>query len=1003
MQLLYLCAVLLASLGHVFGYSYLMVLPTGAKSHFYVGQALAKGLVAAGHEVTLVSPFPQKKPIKNLLDINLPSIVPAMDVFKNKIFENAKKSLVERHPLLHAVGLMMTKKLLEESSVELLLKENRTYDAVICEVFMNEAHFGFAERFQAPLIGLATFGASSWTTELVGTPSPPSYVPHFLLPLSDHMSFYERAHNLLFTAYDLVYQKFFYLPQQEQLYRKFFPHNKQDFYEMRRNTALVLLNNHVSLSFPRPYAPNMVEVGGMHVQRQQNPLPQDIEEFIKGAKHGVIYFSMGSNVKSADFPQQKRDALIETFRSLKQRVLWKFEDRKLPGKPENVFISDWFPQDDILAHENVKLFITHGGLLSTTESIYHGKPIVGIPIFGDQHMNMARAQQSGFGITVRFDQLSSETLRNAVQRVFNDPSYTRQARAMSERFRDQHETPLERAIYWVEHVTRQKGAQYLRSSAQDLSFVEYHNLDVLAMIVGGLGFISFAIVYLLMALLKFVRLVLPTGARSHYNVGSALAKGLAAAGHQVTLVSPFALKKPIENIIDVPVPGILKAMGGDIDNLLTKSAQPIIQQIIGFYDMGVRISEAFLQDPDVQKLMQSNQTFDAVIDEVFLDESLFGLAEHFNAPLIGLGTFGAISWNTDMVGSPSPASYVPHALLKFSDHMSFVERVINLAFLTYEYLFMQFYYLPKQELVYNKYFPNNKQSFYETRSNAALVLLNQHVSLSFPRPYSPNMIKVGGMHIQRKRQPLPKDIEEFINGAKHGVIYFSMGSNLKSTNLPQEKRQALIDTFSQLKQRVLWKFEDNKLPGKPENVYISDWFPQDDILAHENVKLFITHGGLLSTTESIYHGTPFVGIPIFGDQFLNMARAEQNGYGKTVNYEDLTSERLLAAIKKITEDPQALQLIRDMSSRYRDQPQLPLERAVFWVEHVSRHKGAKYLRSASQDLSFVQYHNLDAILVLYGGILFVIFCLLLLIRRAWRALQDFFMGLKASKPKVKRN
>ncbi|XP_034488821.1 UDP-glucuronosyltransferase-like [Drosophila innubila] len=497
--------------------------------------------------------------------------------------------------------------------------------------------------------------------------------------------------------------------------------------------------------------------------------------------------------------------------------------------------------------------------------------------------------------------------------------------------------------------------------------------------------------------------VLPTGARSHYNVGSSLAKGLAAAGHQVTLISPFALKKPIENIIDVPVPGILKAMGGDIDNLLTKSAQPIIQQIVGFYDMGIRISEALLQDPSVQKLMQSNQTFDAVIDEVFLDEALFGLAEHFNAPLIGLGTFGAISWNTDMVGSPSPASYVPHALLKFSDHMSFVERVINLAFLTYEYLFMKFYYLPKQELVYNKYFPNNKKSFYEVRNNAALVLLNQHVSLSFPRPYSPNMIEVGGMHIQRQRQPLPKDIEEFIKGAEHGVIYFSMGSNLKSAVLPQEKRQALIDTFSKVKQRVLWKFEDSNLPGKPENVFISDWFPQDDILAHENVKLFITHGGLLSTTESIYHGTPFVGIPIFGDQFLNMARAEQNGYGKTVNYEDLTSERLLAAIKTLTEDPQALELVKDMSARYRDQPQLPLERAVYWVEHVSRHKGARYLRSASQDLNFVQYHNLDAMLILYGGILFVIYCLLWLIRRVWGALQNFFMGRQSSKPKVKRN
>ncbi|XP_002000245.2 UDP-glycosyltransferase UGT5 [Drosophila mojavensis] len=498
-------------------------------------------------------------------------------------------------------------------------------------------------------------------------------------------------------------------------------------------------------------------------------------------------------------------------------------------------------------------------------------------------------------------------------------------------------------------------------------------------------------------------LVLPTIARSHYNVGSALAKGLAAAGHQVTLVSPFPLKTPIQNINDLPVPNILKAMSGDLDSLLKKSEKPIIQQIIGFYAMGLRITEALLKEPKIQQLRKSNQTFDAVISEVFLNEAHFGFAEHFKAPLIGLGTFGAISWNTDLVGSPSPPSYVPHALLKFSDHMSLVERVINFAFINYEYLFMTLYYLPQQEALYAKYFPDNKQNFYEMRKNTALVLLNQHVSLSFPRPYSPNMIEVGGMHINRKRQPLPQDIEDFIKGAKHGVIYFSMGSNLRSKDLPMAKREALIETFGKLNQRVLWKFEEPNLVGKPANVFISDWFPQDDILAHENVILFITHGGLLSTTESIYHGKPFVGIPIFGDQFLNMARAEQNGYGRTVHYEELTAERLLAAIQQLLQDPHAKQLVNEMSARYKDQPQLPLERAVFWVEHVSRHKGARYLRSASQDLDFVQYHNLDAMFILYGGILFVLYCLMLFIRLVWRALQQFFMGRQAAQPKQKRH
>ncbi|EDW66951.1 UDP-glycosyltransferase UGT5 [Drosophila virilis] len=504
MQLLHLLLLLSVSLGHVWGYSFLLISPTAAKSHFYVGQALAKGLVAAGHEVTVVSPFPQKKPIKNYVDVATPNIITAMAVNKARILDVAKIPLVFRLPVMHAMGLKLTRTLMEEPEVHTLLAQNRTFDAVICEVFMNEAHFGFAEHFQAPLIGLSTFGASTWTTQLVGTPSPPSYVPNFLLHFSDHMSFFERAHNLIFTAYELIYQHFFYLPQQQQLYRKYFPNNKQEFYELRKNTALVLLNNHISLGFSRPYAPNMIEVGGMHINRKSQSLPQNIEEFIKGAKHGVIYFSLGSNLRSSDLPLEKREAFVETFRNLKQRVLWKFEEPNLPGKPDNVFISDWFPQDDILAHENVILFITHGGLLSTTESIFHGKPVLGIPFFGDQFMNMARAEQAGYGVTVAYSELTRETFQNAIDKILTNPSYTEQVREMSSTFRDQHETPLERAVYWVEHVTRQKGARYLRSAAQDLSFIQYHNLDVLAMIIGGLCLALYAVFYCLAALVRLI-------------------------------------------------------------------------------------------------------------------------------------------------------------------------------------------------------------------------------------------------------------------------------------------------------------------------------------------------------------------------------------------------------------------------------------------------------------------------------------------------------------------
>lgn len=50
--------------------------------------------------------------------------------------------------------------------------------------------------------------------------------------------------------------------------------------------------------------------------------------------------------------------------------------------------------------------------------------------------------------------------------------------------------------------------------------------------------------------------VFPTAAPSHHIVGSALMRGLAADGHEVTIISPFKEKNPIPNYTEVHLEGI---------------------------------------------------------------------------------------------------------------------------------------------------------------------------------------------------------------------------------------------------------------------------------------------------------------------------------------------------------------------------------------------------------------------------------------------------------------
>jgi glucuronosyltransferase len=69
-----------------------------------------------------------------------------------------------------------------------------------------------------------------------------------------------------------------------------------------------------------------------------------------------------------------------------------------------------------------------------------------------------------------------------------------------------------------------------------------------------------------------------------------------------------------------------------------------------------------------------------------------------------------------------------------------------------------------------------------------------------------------------------------MDDSKHGVIYFSLGSIAKTDTLAAEKRDAFLQAFAELPQRILWKWEADTIPKKPPNVKIARWLPQVDVL-----------------------------------------------------------------------------------------------------------------------------------------------------------------------------
>lgn len=252
-------------------------------------------------------------------------------------------------------------------------------------------------------------------------------------------------------------------------------------HDIAKNVSFILQNGHASVSYPRPYLPNVAEIACIHCKPAE-PLTKDLEDFISGSgEAGFIFVSMGSSVKASNMPEHLRLLLVHTFAQLPFRVLWKWDGSTtaMQDISSNVRLSRWLPQQDILGHPKLRAFITHGGLLSMYETVYHGVPIVSMPVFCDHDSNAAKAEVDGYAIKLQLETLTTDKLVRAITQVIHDPKYRIAAKRRQIYLKDQRTTPLETAIYWTEYVLRHDGAYHLQSPARHLSVIQYYSLDIL--------------------------------------------------------------------------------------------------------------------------------------------------------------------------------------------------------------------------------------------------------------------------------------------------------------------------------------------------------------------------------------------------------------------------------------------------------------------------------------------------------------------------------------------
>ncbi|CAG9792436.1 unnamed protein product [Diatraea saccharalis] len=497
----------------------------------------------------------------------------------------------------------------------------------------------------------------------------------------------------------------------------------------------------------------------------------------------------------------------------------------------------------------------------------------------------------------------------------------------------------------------------------------------------------------------------PTPMISHQFVFRHLTLELLKRGHELVVLTPDPMFKKGQtpgnlteiNLHDVSYDAWKKGIAPFPTTQIQGSRENFKKQFRPIYKLFVKIVEMQLSAPEVQAIMNDKtKKFDLVLLEAYIDSAL-GLSHVFKAPVIQFSSVGAALNNLEAVGAPMHPFLYPTLVHSRILNLTFWEKVSELWFFI-DHLFLMREISSDSDEMLKRLLGSNVPSVSDLKNNVDMLFLDVYPMWDLNRPLPPNVILLGGIH-QNQKKELPKDLKDYLDSSKSGVIYVSFGTNADATLLPPHKIQTMVNVFSKLPYDILWKWNTDELPGRTENIKISKWLPQSDLLKHPKVKLFITQGGMQSTDEAIDAGVPLIGIPMLGDQWYNVEHYVHHKIGLQVDIETITEEKLKHAIELILQNDSYRQNIIKLRTLIRDQPQTPLERAVWWTEYVIRHGGAKHLRSPAANMSWTEYLELELVLFLLLSIASVSVAFIFICYKLYKKL----FSHKINNKKIKRS
>ncbi|XP_063919413.1 UDP-glycosyltransferase UGT5-like [Zophobas morio] len=445
---------------------------------------------------------------------------------------------------------------------------------------------------------------------------------------------------------------------------------------------------------------------------------------------------------------------------------------------------------------------------------------------------------------------------------------------------------------------------------------------------------------------------------SHHLFHDVYLLELAERGHNITLLGHDEDKHGHPNYTHIVMEGVYNQMRKSFDLMKMKdmSDWETIKSLWSYTELTCMMD---FETQGLQKIIEypSGFKFDLIIWDINNGQCLFPLIDKFGRP--------PVIYINPFLNQPNTfknvwQSYIPFMTHTHTDHMTFWQKIKTTFFNILLEITREIYLIPRQQELAESHFGKLNFTIKEIERNVSLMLTNHNPVFNYVEALPPNIIPIGGLHVQPK--PLPEDLKAILDESKHGVILFSLGSNVRCQDLGDDKIQAILKTFSKLKQDIIWKFGHDKISHISKNVHIRKWVPQNDILAHKNTVLFITHGGLLSSHEIVYNGVPVIGIPFFLDQLQNIGNFVAKGIGLKLEFEDITEDNFYNVIQEVLNNKSYSEKVKNLSVLYKHRINTPLETVVYWMEYILKFKTAKHFNLSTRDMNLIDVGNLDIIL-----------------------------------------